>query len=120
MSEPSRWTGADRQQHLACGPDQGDVAQAQLLAQPLEHEYGDTPALLAQPGRRQPGLGRDVGLHRLQGALAEREPGIQRAGQPEDQADAAMFLLSPAASFICGSVLFVDGGYDAMTRTDAL
>jgi NAD(P)-dependent dehydrogenase (short-subunit alcohol dehydrogenase family) len=45
---------------------------------------------------------------------------LGRAGQPEDQADAALFLLGPAASFICGSVLFVDGGYDAMTRPDAL
>ncbi len=44
---------------------------------------------------------------------------LGRAGQPEDQADAVLFLLGPAASFICGSVLFVDGGYDAMTRPDA-
>jgi len=43
---------------------------------------------------------------------------LGRAGQPEDQADATMFLLGPAASFICGSVLFVDGGYDAMSRPD--
>jgi NAD(P)-dependent dehydrogenase (short-subunit alcohol dehydrogenase family) len=45
---------------------------------------------------------------------------VGRAGQPEDQADATMFLLSPAASFICGSVLFVDGGFDAMSRPDAI
>lgn len=45
---------------------------------------------------------------------------LGRAGQPEDQANAVMFLLSPQASFICGSVLFVDGGYDAMTRPDGL
>lgn len=43
---------------------------------------------------------------------------VGRAGQPEDQADAAMFLLGPGASFICGSVLFVDGGFDAMSRPD--
>lgn len=42
-----------------------------------------------------------------------------RAGLPEDMANAASFLLSDAASFICGSVLFIDGGHDAMLRPDA-
>ena len=37
-------------------------------------------------------------------------------GKPEDQAAATSFLLSPEARFICGSVLFVDGGHDAMFR----
>ncbi|MBK6584523.1 MAG: SDR family oxidoreductase [Gammaproteobacteria bacterium] len=39
-------------------------------------------------------------------------------GKPEDQAAATSFLLSPQARFICGSVLFVDGGHDAMFRPD--
>jgi NAD(P)-dependent dehydrogenase (short-subunit alcohol dehydrogenase family) len=43
-----------------------------------------------------------------------------RAGQPEDIADAVEFLLSPKASFIYGSVLFVDGGHDAMLRSDVI
>ena len=38
------------------------------------------------------------------------------AGEPEDQAAAACFLLSPEARFICGSVMFVDGGHDARMR----
>ena len=37
-------------------------------------------------------------------------------GKPEDQAAATSFLLSSEAKFICGSVLFVDGGHDAMFR----
>ena len=37
-------------------------------------------------------------------------------GKPEDQAEATCFLLSDAARFICGSVLFIDGGHDAMFR----
>lgn len=37
-------------------------------------------------------------------------------GKPEDQAAATSFLLGPEAKFICGSVLFVDGGHDAMFR----
>lgn len=43
---------------------------------------------------------------------------VGRPGLPEDQANAVMFLLSDKASYICGSVLFVDGGHDAMFRPD--
>lgn len=43
---------------------------------------------------------------------------VGRPGQPEDMANAAAFLLSDAAGFICGSVIFVDGGHDAMLRPD--
>ncbi len=43
---------------------------------------------------------------------------VGRPGQPEDMANAAAYLLSDAASFVCGSVLFVDGGHDAMLRPD--
>jgi NAD(P)-dependent dehydrogenase (short-subunit alcohol dehydrogenase family) len=39
-----------------------------------------------------------------------------RYGQAEDQANGALFLLSPEAAFVCGTVLFVDGGHDAMLR----
>ncbi|MRI31748.1 short-chain dehydrogenase [Endozoicomonas sp. OPT23] len=42
-----------------------------------------------------------------------------RPGEPEDMSNAAAFLLSSQASFICGSVLFVDGGHDAMLRSDS-
>jgi 3-oxoacyl-[acyl-carrier protein] reductase len=36
-----------------------------------------------------------------------------RLGRPEDIADAAVFLCSDRASFITGSLLYVDGGYSA-------
>ncbi len=39
-------------------------------------------------------------------------------GTPEQVAAAITFLLSPEAAFCCGSVLFVDGGTDAMLRPD--
>ena len=38
---------------------------------------------------------------------------------PELIADWIVFMLSPAARFACGSVIFVDGGADAMIRSDA-
>lgn len=43
---------------------------------------------------------------------------MARPGLPEDMAAAAKFLLSDDSSFICGSVLFIDGGHDAMLRPD--
>jgi NAD(P)-dependent dehydrogenase (short-subunit alcohol dehydrogenase family) len=43
---------------------------------------------------------------------------VGRPGKPEDMANMVSFLLSPAASFVCGSVIFVDGGHDAMLRPD--
>lgn len=43
---------------------------------------------------------------------------IGRPGKPEDMAAATKFLLSDAASFVCGSVLFIDGGHDASLRPD--
>ncbi|MFT6367880.1 MAG: NAD(P)-dependent dehydrogenase (short-subunit alcohol dehydrogenase family) [Bacteroidia bacterium] len=44
---------------------------------------------------------------------------IKRPGQPEDIANAVSFLLSDAAGFISGSMLFVDGGHDALHRPDS-
>ena len=38
--------------------------------------------------------------------------------KPAHIAHAVLFLLSENAEFICGSVLFVDGGHDAMLRPD--
>lgn len=43
---------------------------------------------------------------------------IGRAGLPRDMANAIGFLLSGEAAFICGSLLYVDGGHDAMFRPD--
>jgi 7-alpha-hydroxysteroid dehydrogenase len=49
------------------------------------------------------------GIEDLGEALAEVTP-LGRIGDPQDFADAALFLASPAASFITGQVLAVDGG----------
>lgn len=44
--------------------------------------------------------------------LVDRVP-LQRLGSPEDMAAAAVFLTSPASSYVTGHVLVVDGGYTA-------
>jgi NAD(P)-dependent dehydrogenase (short-subunit alcohol dehydrogenase family) len=41
-----------------------------------------------------------------------------RAGQPEEVAGLLAYLLSPDATFFCGSVIFMDGGTDAAVRAD--
>jgi NAD(P)-dependent dehydrogenase (short-subunit alcohol dehydrogenase family) len=46
--------------------------------------------------------------------------GIRRGGTPEDIAAAVEFLLSPAAGFITGTDLLVDGGVAAAVRTGTL
>ena len=45
----------------------------------------------------------------LRKKLLERIP-LQRFGQPEDIAGVAAFLCSPAANYITGQILTVDGG----------
>jgi NAD(P)-dependent dehydrogenase (short-subunit alcohol dehydrogenase family) len=43
---------------------------------------------------------------------------VGRIGTPDDLAGVVAFLLGPDARFICGSVLFADGGTDALLRPD--
>jgi NAD(P)-dependent dehydrogenase (short-subunit alcohol dehydrogenase family) len=44
---------------------------------------------------------------------------LGRAGETRDIAQAIGFLLSNEASFVSGSILYVDGGHDAMFRPDS-
>ncbi len=42
---------------------------------------------------------------------------VGRPGRPEEIAALVEFLLGPDAAFFCGSVVFCDGGSDALLRT---
>jgi len=44
---------------------------------------------------------------------------VGRPGRADEVAAFVQFLLGPDARFLCGSVLFVDGGTDALLRPDA-
>jgi len=50
-------------------------------------------------------------------SLLDQTP-FPRAGNPEEVANCILFLLGPDASYVHGSLLFVDGGFDAHTRQD--
>ena len=54
------------------------------------------------------------------GPLVEALPiPLERRGTPSEIASAVAFLLDPANGFVHGSVLFVDGGSDALLRPDS-
>jgi NAD(P)-dependent dehydrogenase (short-subunit alcohol dehydrogenase family) len=53
------------------------------------------------------------------GAMIEQFPiPVGRPGRPEEIAAVIAFLLGPEARFFCGSVVWVDGGSDALLRPD--
>ena len=45
-----------------------------------------------------------------QASMLQRIP-LRRFGQLEDLGGAAVFLSSPAAAYITGQILYIDGGY---------
>ncbi len=51
-------------------------------------------------------------------AIQSIDPPMGRWGQPEDVANLVAFLLAPAAGWIHGSIVFIDGGNDAEIRPD--
>lgn len=57
--------------------------------------------------------------NKRQARFVERFPvPVGGYGQPEQLAEWMRFMLSDAADFLCGSVIFVDGGTDALFRAD--
>jgi NAD(P)-dependent dehydrogenase (short-subunit alcohol dehydrogenase family) len=72
---------------------------------------GYTRTALTEAGEKDPTFGPAIK------AFVDSIP-IGRPGEPEDQAEAIAFLLSDKAGFISGSVLYIDGGHDAMFRSD--
>ena len=61
--------------------------------------------------------GVNVGSHRRREAAVDEDhlagDVIGRWGDPSELAGAAVFLASPAADYVTGQVIFVDGGFTA-------
>ncbi len=65
------------------------------------------------PGRVRTPMTEDVFADRKRRESFERNIPMGRGGRPDDIAGAAVFLLSPASSYITGHTLPVDGGWSA-------
>jgi NAD(P)-dependent dehydrogenase (short-subunit alcohol dehydrogenase family) len=73
------------------------------------------------PGPVLTNLTRAALEHPVTGDLIRQFPvPLDRWGEPEEIAAAVWFLLSRDASWITGSVLFADGGTDALLRPDGI
>ena len=93
----TRWMRQHSADYLAAGVRLNAIAPG-YIATPLNEKIEADPT-----------------LRKVNQAFAASIP-VGRPGQPEDIAHAAAFLLDPNSSFIAGTVLFLDGGHDALLR----
>ena len=93
----TRWMRQHSADYLAAGVRLNAIAPG-YIATPLNEKIEAEPT-----------------LRKVNQAFAASIP-VGRPGQPEDIAHAAAFLLDPNSSFIAGTVLFLDGGHDALLR----
>jgi NAD(P)-dependent dehydrogenase (short-subunit alcohol dehydrogenase family) len=63
------------------------------------------------PGRTITAINRDIWNDPVEYESALQRIPLRRYGQPDDIANAALFLASPAAAYITGQTIVVDGGW---------
>jgi NAD(P)-dependent dehydrogenase (short-subunit alcohol dehydrogenase family) len=96
------------------GIDQLTRVMALALADSGIRVNAVAPGTIATELARQAVLGSDEARRRI----LSRTP-LKRLGEPAEIADACAFLLSGAASYITGSIVYVDGGRLALNYTVA-
>lgn len=74
---------------------------------------------LAPGAIRTPLLNQQLADPKLAPAIKAFPIPVREFGKPEEVAQWAIFMLSPAANFLVGSVIFLDGGTDAYLRADS-
>ena len=97
------------------GIDQLTRAMALALAPHGVRVNAVAPGTIATELAQRAVLGSDDARRRI----LSRTP-LQRLGEPREVADACAFLLSSAASYITGTVIYVDGGRLALNYTVAV
>ncbi len=71
------------------------------------------------PGKVETALLDETRSDRVIGDLVDALPmPVGRSGTPDEIAAVVQFLLGPDARFFCGSIVFCDGGTDALLRAD--
>jgi NAD(P)-dependent dehydrogenase (short-subunit alcohol dehydrogenase family) len=71
------------------------------------------------PGKTETGMLAEGRADPTYGPLIDAFPvAVGRSGRPEELAALIGFLLGPEARFLCGSVVFCDGGTDAQLRPE--
>jgi NAD(P)-dependent dehydrogenase (short-subunit alcohol dehydrogenase family) len=74
---------------------------------------GIRTATIAPGYIRTPGVAALETTGRIDAAAIRRRIPMGDMGRPDDIADAVLFMASPAASYVSGSILYVDGGWTA-------
>lgn len=71
------------------------------------------------PGLIETPLTEESRVDPVKGPVFDKFPmPVGRLGYPDEVAALVAFLLGPDARFICGSLIFCDGGSDALLRPD--